>query len=272
MLQPTVDPVFDLIHGQRQTTMLLSWGIGWTTTRTALTVLASNVPRLMRQENLKLKVAGCFPSWRPWESPQFTMVPFRCLTHFVAQSPNHQPTIMVSRHLPGIVHFILRKYSYISYIYIYIYVFYLFIYIYWFIYWFVYYLFIYIYWFIYWFIYYLFIYLSIYSSISIYFPFSLPFFHFFELEHPTGWRGHGDLQTFGGQNRCWTCAKKNTVNYRKNCFLRMFAGMRSRKKNAFFLHGSSSFEFLVLCCMQPLGCVMCKKHCKYGEKIAFGAM
>ena len=23
------------------------------------------------------------------------------------------------------------------------------------------------------------------------------------------------------------------------------------------------FESLVLCCMQPLGCVMCKKHCKY---------
>ena len=66
--------------------------------------------------------------------------------------------------------------------------------------------------------------------------------------------------------------EKNTVNYRKNCFLRMFAGMRSRKKNAFFLHGSSIFEFLVLCCMQPLGCVMCKKHCKYREKIAFGAM
>ena len=60
--------------------------------------------------------------------------------------------------------------------------------------------------------------------------------------------------------------QKNTVNYRKNCFLRMFAGMRSRKKNAFFLHGSSIFEFLVLCCMQPLGCVMCKKHCKYREK------
>ena len=55
--------------------------------------------------------------------------------------------------------------------------------------------------------------------------------------------------------------QKNTVNY-----------MRSRKKNAFFLHGSSIFEFLVLCCMQPLGCVMCKKHCKYREKIAFGAM
>ena len=33
----------------------------------------------------------------------------------------------------------------------------------------------------------------------------------------------------------------------------------------FFLHGSSIFEFLVLCCMQPLGCVMCKKHCKYRE-------
>ena len=60
--------------------------------------------------------------------------------------------------------------------------------------------------------------------------------------------------------------QKNTVNYRKNCFLRMFAGMRSRKKNAVFLHGSSIFEFLVLCCMQPLGCVMCKKHCKYREK------
>ena len=204
MLQPTVDPVFDLIHGQRQTTMLLSWGIGWTTTRTALTVLASNVPRLMRQENLKLKVAGCFPSWRPWESPQFTMVPFRCLTHFVAQSPNHQPTIMVSRHLPGIVHFILRKYSYISYIYIYMFFIYSFI----FIDLFIIYSFIFIDLFLDLFIIYLSIYLSIYSSISVYFPFSLPFFHFFELEHPTGWRGHGDLQTFGGQNRCWTCAKK----------------------------------------------------------------
>ena len=38
----------------------------------------------------------------------------------------------------------------------------------------------------------------------------------------------------------------------------------------FFLHGSSIFEFLVLCCMQPLGCVMCKKHCKYRE--TFGSM
>ena len=38
----------------------------------------------------------------------------------------------------------------------------------------------------------------------------------------------------------------------------------------FFLHGSSIFEFLVLCCMQPLGCVMCKKHCNYRE--TFGAM
>ena len=31
-----------------------------------------------------------------------------------------------------------------------------------------------------------------------------------------------------------------------------------------------NFEFLVLCCMQPLGCVMCKKHCNYRE--TFGAM
>ena len=167
MLQPTVDPVFDLIHGQRQTTMLLSWGIGWTTTRTALTVLASNVPRLMRQENLKLKVAGCFPSWKPWESPQFTMVPFRCLTHFVAQSPNHQPTIMVSRHLPGIVHFILRKYSYISYIYIYIYVF-LFIHLYLLIYLLICLLFIHLYLLIYLLIYLLFIYLFIYLSIYLF--------------------------------------------------------------------------------------------------------
>ena len=30
--------------------------------------------------------------------------------------------------------------------------------------------------------------------------------------------GQGDLQTFGGQNRCWKCAK-NTVNYSKNCSL-----------------------------------------------------
>ena len=37
----------------------------------------------------------------------------------------------------------------------------------------------------------------------------------------------------------------------------------------FFLHGSSTFEFLVLCCMQPLGCVMCKKHCKYREKLTY---
>ena len=44
------------------------------------------------------------------------------------------------------------------------------------------------------------------------------------------------------------------------------------KKNVLFPHGSSIFEFLVLCCMQPPGCVMCKKHCKYREKIAFGAM
>jgi hypothetical protein len=65
--------------------------------------------------------------------------------------------------------------------------------------------------------------------------------------------------------------QENIVNY-KNCFLRMFAGMYSRKKNAFFLHGISIFEFLVLCCMQPVGCVMCKKHCTYREKIAFGAM
>ena len=49
-------------------------------------------------------------------------------------------------------------------------------------------------------------------------------------------------------------------------------GVMCVKKNAFFLHGSSIFEFLVLCCMPPLGCVMCKKHCKYREKIAFGAM
>ena len=28
--------------------------------------------------------------------------------------------------------------------------------------------------------------------------------------------------------------QKNTVNYRKNCFLRMFAGMRSRKKKRVF--------------------------------------
>ena len=215
MLQPTVDPVFDLIHGQRQTTMLLSWGIGWTTTRTALTVLASNVPRLMRQENLKLKVAGCFPSWRPWESPQFTMVPFRCLTHFVAQSPNHQPTIMVSRHLPGIVHFILRKYSYISYIYIYIYVFYLFIYIYWFIYWFVYYLFIYIYWFIYWFIYYLFIYLSIYLFIYLFiyidifsfFPSILPFFWAWAPNRVAGARWFADF--WGSKSVLDMCQKKH---------------------------------------------------------------
>ena len=37
------------------------------------------------------------------------------------------------------------------------------------------------------------------------------------------------LQTFGGQNQCWKCANK-IVNYRNNCFLRMFAGMRSRRK------------------------------------------
>ena len=33
-----------------------------------------------------------------------------------------------------------------------------------------------------------------------------------------GGGGQGDLQTFGGQNRCWKCAK-NTVNYSKNCSL-----------------------------------------------------
>ena len=33
-----------------------------------------------------------------------------------------------------------------------------------------------------------------------------------------GWGGQGDLQTFGGQKRCWKCAKK-TVNYSKNCSL-----------------------------------------------------
>ena len=38
----------------------------------------------------------------------------------------------------------------------------------------------------------------------------------------------------------------------------------------FVLHGSSIFEFLVPCCLQPLGCVMCKKHCNYRE--TFGAM
>ena len=31
-----------------------------------------------------------------------------------------------------------------------------------------------------------------------------------------------------------------------------------------------NFEFLVLCCLQPLGCVMCKKYCNYRE--TFGAM
>ena len=50
------------------------------------------------------------------------------------------------------------------------------------------------------------------------------------------------------------------------------SGVMCVKKTVFFLHGSSILEFLVLCCMQPLGCVMCKKHCKYREKIAFGAM
>ena len=66
--------------------------------------------------------------------------------------------------------------------------------------------------------------------------------------------------------------QKNTVNYRKKCLLRMLAGMRSRKENAFFPAWELNFAFLVLCCMQPLGCVMCIKHCKYREKIAFGAM
>ena len=94
---------------------------------------------------------------------------------------------------------------------------------------------------------------------------------FFCSSHGGVGGGHGDLQTFGGQNRCWKCAKKH-CKLQEKLLLRMFAGMRSRKKNAFFLHGSSIFEFLVLCCMQPLGCVMCKKHCKYREKIAFGAM
>ena len=27
--------------------------------------------------------------------------------------------------------------------------------------------------------------------------------------HGGGGGGHGDLQTFGGQNRCWKCAKKH---------------------------------------------------------------
>ena len=43
-------------------------------------------------------------------------------------------------------------------------------------------------------------------------------------------------------------------------------GDRCAKKNASFLHGSSIFDFLVLCCMQPLGCVIRKKQCKYREK------
>ena len=50
VLQPTVGPIFTLIHWQRKTTMLLSWGLGWNHQSTYLHVLKANVTRLMRRK------------------------------------------------------------------------------------------------------------------------------------------------------------------------------------------------------------------------------
>lgn len=60
VLQPTVGPIFSLIHWQRKTTMLLSWGLGWNHQSTYLHVLKANVTRLMRRELGVYHLAACW--------------------------------------------------------------------------------------------------------------------------------------------------------------------------------------------------------------------
>ena len=84
--------------------------------------------------------------------------------------------------------------------------------------------------------------------------------------------GHGDLQTFGGQNRCWKCAKKRCKLQEKLLLAHVLRGCIRVKQTRFSCMGAQCLNFWCICCMQPLGCVMWKKHCKYREKIAFGAM
>ena len=55
-----------------------------------------------------------------------------------------------------------------------------------------------------------------------------------DLKEDVRWRDAGAFVFWGLGGLCWVCLRP------------------------FFLHGSSIFEFLVLCCLQPLGCVMCK--------------
>ena len=73
------------IHWQRETTMLLSWGIGWTCESIYLSVLQKNVTWPMRQKSSKFAIrpelwdwskVNCFVFLEAWGSSQFVMVPF----------------------------------------------------------------------------------------------------------------------------------------------------------------------------------------------------